>query len=139
MDDHYPCKQPSCLTQKFVVFGSTMDLQAHMVEEHGESMSSRDKKDARRILADFDFRDQISADVQRRRRGDSGSSLNRTVQSETTRNRRREGFGALLIVPEGPSEGAVLPADVFSSSQQRSRSPARPSVDDTTLESVDYA
>ena len=31
--DHYPCKQPSCLEQKFVVFGNEMDLRAHLVTE----------------------------------------------------------------------------------------------------------
>ncbi|KIK62672.1 hypothetical protein GYMLUDRAFT_41590 [Collybiopsis luxurians FD-317 M1] len=32
---HYACTQPSCVERKFVVFGSALDLQAHMVEEHG--------------------------------------------------------------------------------------------------------
>ncbi|CCM00490.1 uncharacterized protein FIBRA_02524 [Fibroporia radiculosa] len=52
---HFPCNQPHCLTQKFVVFGSALDLKAHMVEEHGAEMSTRDKKDARRIQAEFEF------------------------------------------------------------------------------------
>ncbi|KAF5364596.1 hypothetical protein D9758_005587 [Tetrapyrgos nigripes] len=53
--DHFPCKQTSCQAQKFVVFNSLLDLQAHMVEEHGAAMTARDRKDARRIQADFEF------------------------------------------------------------------------------------
>ncbi|KAJ4480963.1 hypothetical protein J3R30DRAFT_3656676 [Lentinula aciculospora] len=34
---HYACTHPICLQRKFVVFGSALDLQAHMVEEHGAS------------------------------------------------------------------------------------------------------
>ncbi|KAJ3981136.1 hypothetical protein F5890DRAFT_1575252 [Lentinula detonsa] len=34
---HYACTQPICLQRKFVVFGSALDLQAHLVEEHGAS------------------------------------------------------------------------------------------------------
>ncbi|KAF8266463.1 hypothetical protein EI94DRAFT_1733029 [Lactarius quietus] len=45
---HHPCPNPTCQASKFVVFGSRIDLQAHMVEEHGTEMSTRDKKDARR-------------------------------------------------------------------------------------------
>ncbi|KAF5365401.1 hypothetical protein D9757_011667 [Collybiopsis confluens] len=32
---HYACNQPTCLERKFVVFVSALDLQAHMVQEHG--------------------------------------------------------------------------------------------------------
>jgi len=38
-----------------VVFNTAIDLKAHTVEEHGGDMSSRDKKDARRVQADFLF------------------------------------------------------------------------------------
>lgn len=34
---HYACSHEECLQRKFVVFGSELDLQAHMVEEHGAS------------------------------------------------------------------------------------------------------
>ncbi|GAW06780.1 c2h2 finger domain-containing protein [Lentinula edodes] len=34
---HYACTHPECLQRKFVVFGSALDLQAHMVDEHGAS------------------------------------------------------------------------------------------------------
>jgi hypothetical protein len=57
------------------VFGSQIDLQAHMMEEHGAEMSSRDKKDARRVNAAFGFQDAPSSSGRRRGGGpDSGSS-----------------------------------------------------------------
>jgi E3 ubiquitin-protein ligase ZNF598 len=40
-----------------VVFDTALDLKAHTVEDHGGDMSSRDKKDARRVHADFAFED----------------------------------------------------------------------------------
>ncbi|KIK00343.1 hypothetical protein K443DRAFT_612765 [Laccaria amethystina LaAM-08-1] len=52
---HHPCTQNECQAQKFVVFNSPLDLRAHMVEVHGGDMSSRDKKDARRVPAEFAF------------------------------------------------------------------------------------
>ena len=54
---HHPCTQADCLARKFVVFDTTLDLKAHTVEEHGGDMSSRDKKDARRVQANFAFED----------------------------------------------------------------------------------
>ncbi|EIM89639.1 uncharacterized protein STEHIDRAFT_51279 [Stereum hirsutum FP-91666 SS1] len=54
---HHPCLNSSCQARKFVVFNSLLDLQAHMVEEHGAEMSSRQQKDARRINAGFEFQD----------------------------------------------------------------------------------
>lgn len=39
------------------MFNSALDLKAHMVDEHGADMSSRDRRDARRIQAEFTFDD----------------------------------------------------------------------------------
>ena len=52
---HHPCAHADCLARKFVVFNTALDLKAHTVEDHGGDMSSRDKKDARRVQADFAF------------------------------------------------------------------------------------
>ena len=52
---HHPCLNPICQACKFVMFGSQIDLQAHMVEEHGTEMSLRDKKDTRCVNAAFEF------------------------------------------------------------------------------------
>lgn len=47
--DHFPCTHPDCLEQKFVIFSSQMDLQAHQIHRHGEAMSARQRKDKMRI------------------------------------------------------------------------------------------
>ncbi|KAF5347948.1 hypothetical protein D9756_010184 [Leucocoprinus leucothites] len=52
---HHPCTEPECRERKFVVFNTPLDLQAHRVEDHGASMSSRDKRDAMKIAAEFQF------------------------------------------------------------------------------------
>ncbi|ODN83658.1 hypothetical protein L202_01755 [Cryptococcus amylolentus CBS 6039] len=52
-DDHYPCSQPQCLEDRFVVFGSELDLRAHMMEVHGNQMSARDRAQARTLQLDF--------------------------------------------------------------------------------------
>lgn len=55
--DHFPCIDPECLEKKFVVFESEMDLKAHQLSEHGESLSKDVRRDARVVdLADFDYR-----------------------------------------------------------------------------------
>ncbi|KAI9511097.1 hypothetical protein F5148DRAFT_1173692 [Russula earlei] len=69
---HHPCSNHICQARKFVVFGSKIDLQAHMVEEHGTEMSSRDKKDARRVSAAFEFQDTSSSSSRRRGGGPGG-------------------------------------------------------------------
>ncbi|KAG8987543.1 hypothetical protein FRB90_003295, partial [Tulasnella sp. 427] len=53
--EHFPCQNPSCLEKKFIVFPTSMDLQGHMVDEHGDSMTSKDKKGARRVEMSFAF------------------------------------------------------------------------------------
>ncbi|KAG8835738.1 Small subunit processome complex component [Serendipita sp. 399] len=50
---HHRCPHPECLAQKFIVFETLLDLKAHVVEQHGETLSSRDLKDTRRIQAEF--------------------------------------------------------------------------------------
>lgn len=50
---HHPCTHPNCLEQKFVVFASPIDLQAHQVEVHGAAMSGRQKKEKMRVEAEF--------------------------------------------------------------------------------------
>ncbi|OXG14726.1 cytoplasmic protein [Cryptococcus neoformans Tu401-1] len=52
-DEHYPCTQPQCIEDRFVVFGSELDLRAHMMEAHGNQMSARDRANARHLPVDF--------------------------------------------------------------------------------------
>ena len=87
MHAHFPCRQPVCLARKFVVFGSVMDLKAHMVEEHGAEMTTRDKKLAMRIQAEFEFEET----------GASGRRGRRDRQE-----REREPPPASVPAPPGP-------------------------------------
>ncbi|PFH60017.1 hypothetical protein XA68_11570 [Ophiocordyceps unilateralis] len=52
--DHFPCLQKECLDNKFVVFESRMDLQAHAISAHlGETVG----RDARLVdMSSFDIR-----------------------------------------------------------------------------------
>nr|ODN94469.1 cytoplasmic protein [Cryptococcus depauperatus CBS 7855] len=69
-DDHFPCTQPQCIEDRFVVFGSELDLRAHMVDtaslicctslarlltlfQHSSQMSTRDRAQARHLPIDF--------------------------------------------------------------------------------------
>lgn len=55
--DHFLCMEKSCLDKKFVVFPSEMDLKAHQLEEHGDTLSKDVRRDARVVdLSSFDYR-----------------------------------------------------------------------------------
>ncbi|GJN94621.1 hypothetical protein Rhopal_007704-T1 [Rhodotorula paludigena] len=74
-NDHYICPHPDCLAQKFVVFESELDLQAHALEVHGVGtfQDQRSRKEARRIETNFvyssDDRQGAGAGGGNRRRG----------------------------------------------------------------------
>ncbi|KAJ1307966.1 hypothetical protein OPQ81_002043 [Rhizoctonia solani] len=151
-EKHYPCTHPTCLEQKFVVFSTRLDLQGHQVDTHGGQMSSRDRRDARRIDVAFG-----SGNRGGRGRGGGGRG-GRTQGSEGTENRTREppspqastqpppqpvpppgrgtrraAFGASLTV-----EGSGAPGGTSTSQQEPPRpSPTRtpdPDIDPETLE-----
>ncbi|TPX39597.1 hypothetical protein SeMB42_g06312 [Synchytrium endobioticum] len=42
--DHFPCNEPECLEQKFVVFASDLDLKAHQMEDHRDVVGRKAKK-----------------------------------------------------------------------------------------------
>jgi len=68
--DHYLCSDRECLEKKFVVFGSEMDLKAHQLSEHGNSLSKDVRREARLVdLSGFDVRERYQ---QPRRGGGSG-------------------------------------------------------------------
>lgn len=144
---HYPCTQSQCLARKFVVFGTLLDLKAHMVEGHGEDMSSRDKKDARRVVADFAFQSrrnphhQYERAQERGREGEPPPSWpppGPTIiagpvprQSQATgQNKRREAFGARLTVDDATTigESSILASQPAIESN-RTPTPTRDDVD----------
>ncbi|EFW99997.1 c2h2 finger domain containing protein [Grosmannia clavigera kw1407] len=55
--DHYLCIDRECMDKKFVVFESEMDLKAHQLEEHGNTLSKDVRRDVQVVsLSDFDYR-----------------------------------------------------------------------------------
>jgi len=108
MKEHHPCRQRACLEQKFVVFGTDMDLKGHMVEVHRAEMSSRDRRDVRRLETDFEYEDHGG----HRRRG-VGVNRDRDrdppPQRQPPNVRRRElGTGLTADAPT-PSSTPPLP------------------------------
>ncbi|UZJ57218.1 hypothetical protein CBS101457_006538 [Exobasidium rhododendri] len=71
-DEHYMCESKDCLEKKFVVFQSEMDFKAHQVAEHGAELSSREKRDALRVTANFRF--DASSSTARAGNGAAGSA-----------------------------------------------------------------
>jgi hypothetical protein len=65
--DHFMCSDPSCLEKKFIVFDTEIDLKAHQLEEHGDTLSKDVRRDARVVdISSFDYRAPY---VQERRGG----------------------------------------------------------------------
>ena len=103
---HHACTQPDCLARKFVVFDTPIDLKGHMVEEHGAEMTSKDKKDARRIETNFTF-DGPGGSQHGRKEREPPPSLPPQQQGQSSStppprpptSRRREAFGAALTDP----------------------------------------
>ncbi|KAI0306282.1 hypothetical protein B0F90DRAFT_1814209 [Multifurca ochricompacta] len=144
---HHPCPNPSCQASKFVVFGSQIDLQAHMVEEHGAEMSSRDKKDARRVNAAFEFQDTSSGSTRRRGGGPGGGGgggggggsggSGREQRDPLSQlgprqimgsDSRRSRFGAHLTMEGDTNDSSPGP------SRRQTPSPPPPSMDPVTAE-----
>lgn len=128
----------TCQANKFVVFNTTLDLQAHQVEEHGADMTSRDRKNVQRVQAEFGYEE-----VGQNRRGRREAQPPPRQQAQPPPppapgpsrpgRRRGEGFGATLTEAAGaPPPRATPPGP----SRRPSPSPQRPDVDAATLEYV---
>ncbi|KAG1756876.1 uncharacterized protein EDB91DRAFT_1094923 [Suillus paluster] len=116
---HFACSKPACQAQKFVVFGSAIDLKAHQVEVHGAEMSSRDKKNTQRVEAAFEFGDASGG---RRGRRDRERELESPPPAQPRAvARRREAFGAHLTSSSPAPNGAQTPQ---SSGASRRASPS---------------
>ncbi|KAI0385652.1 hypothetical protein F5Y04DRAFT_268496 [Hypomontagnella monticulosa] len=82
--DHYLCLDRECLEKKFVVFASEMDLKAHQLSEHGNSLSKDVRRDARVVdLSSFDYRQPY----QQQRRG-GGPARERDADREKDKRGR---------------------------------------------------
>ncbi|KAG0707853.1 hypothetical protein DFH29DRAFT_600998 [Suillus ampliporus] len=120
---HFACSKPACQAQKFVVFGSAIDLKAHQVEVHGAEMTSRDKKNTQRVQAEFEFGDSGGG---RRGRRDWDRDREREHEPPPSAQpravaRRREAFGGHLTASSPAPNGAQTPQ---SSGPSRRASPS---------------
>ncbi|KAF8516949.1 hypothetical protein BU17DRAFT_50348 [Hysterangium stoloniferum] len=126
---HHPCKEAHCQAQKFVVFGSALDLKAHLVEQHGSEMTARNRKDARRVEAGFNYSDRGEANGDSARSGQSRVGVREREPPEPGpwlgqgqgqgRNRRHERFGTSLT-PVGDTLPAVQRLQIDDQAEQTS-------------------
>ncbi|KAI8628070.1 hypothetical protein F5Y19DRAFT_152059 [Xylariaceae sp. FL1651] len=85
---HYLCPDRECLEKKFVVFGSEMDLKAHQLSEHNNSLSKDVRREARLVdLSGFDVRERYQ---QQRRGGGSGRAREGDREGRNGRVRGRD-------------------------------------------------
>lgn len=79
--DHYICSDRECLEKKFVVFEAELDLKAHQLSEHGNTLSKDVRRDVQVVsMADFDFRGGEG-------RGGHGGGGGRSHQGRASRGR----------------------------------------------------
>ena len=90
---HYSCTKDECREKKFVVFETKVDLQGHMVAEHGVVGDKRGAREARRLDTNFSV-------------GRNGQQSNGNQQASTS--------GTIMMPPVG-----ILGLPQPSSRQQR--------------------
>jgi hypothetical protein len=67
--DHFVCLERECLENKHIVFGSELDLKAHQLEQHGNTLSKDVRRDTAAVdISSFNYRTPY---VQERRGGGS--------------------------------------------------------------------
>lgn len=89
--DHCMCLYPQCLEKKFVVFDSPIDLKAHEVEVHGESVSGLQRSmqtDARRLDINFQY-DSYRTQQQQQRSNKKPNHANNDNNSKKTANTKK--------------------------------------------------
>lgn len=53
---HYLCEEPECLRKGFIVFQSETDIKRHMAQEHSDSMTKQQRRQALNVPVNFNFR-----------------------------------------------------------------------------------
>lgn len=132
--DHFVCPEPACLEQKFVVFGSELDLKAHQLEAHPNGLSGQALKDARKINTSFSgYEGPANARGNRGRRPEiqfqsstsAGGHLSREQQAlqrqfEYQQSRAQmSGFGYALSEPDPPPPQPAMQVPVPSAAVQQ--------------------
>ncbi|ETS65161.1 hypothetical protein PaG_00223 [Moesziomyces aphidis] len=82
-NDHWLCENAECLEKKFIVFESEVDFKAHQVQEHGNELSSRERREALRIEANFSY-DDSSSEARQGGAGRSGAGRKGKGRAEGT-------------------------------------------------------
>lgn len=141
---HHSCTHADCLAQKFVVFDTALDLKAHTVENHGGDMSSRDKKDARRVQANFAFEDVGGRHGHGRRDRDRERERERDRNRDPPPRQHQAQVSLSSAAPPPPGSGARR-REAFGGgltqtgeTENNSRGISRPSTPQATAE-VDQA
>ncbi|KAH8904914.1 hypothetical protein BR93DRAFT_979624 [Coniochaeta sp. PMI_546] len=82
--DHFLCLDRECLEKKFVVFDTEIDLKAHQLSEHANSLSKDVRRDARVVdMSGFDLRQPYHPD----RRGGGGGRGGSSSREQRGRGR----------------------------------------------------
>ena len=102
---HFLCPAPQCLERKFVVFENQMELQVHQVEEHGHTLSQRERRDALRVDTSFMYDDRPSRRSQRSSRQQRQDQASRRAQFgrtlTTTDDHEDDDWSSVLTVLNG--------------------------------------
>lgn len=98
------------------------------MEEHGSTMTVKDKKEARKITTEFQFEDSGQSEGRRRRDREPPPSQ----QSQRPPDRRRANFGAALTDNINVSSGSNQ--SNIQERRSRSASPNRENVDPAVAE-----
>jgi hypothetical protein len=94
--DHSLCLYPQCLEKKFIVFDSPIDLKAHEVEVHGESIAGLQRSmqtDARKVELNFQYESYRSQQQQQRSSNSnnaSGSNNRRNNNNSNNNNGKKK-------------------------------------------------
>jgi hypothetical protein len=109
--DHFLCESKECLEKKFVVFESELDFKAHQVAEHGTELSSREKRDALRVTANFHFDASSSAARGGATAGTSGYTARGKPKKEEEPETKRDVLGRSQLASRSHVPGAGGAAD----------------------------
>lgn len=118
--DHAMCLYPQCLEKKFVVFDSDIDLKAHEVEVHGESLSGLQRSmqtDARRLDINFQYdtyRNQQQQQRSNNNKKPSNNNNNDNTNKKTKNSKAPITSGLSTLGVSGPST-PVLSENEFPS------------------------
>ncbi|TPX32794.1 hypothetical protein SmJEL517_g04159 [Synchytrium microbalum] len=104
--DHHPCTEPECLEQKFMVFGSDLDLKAHQLEVHRDSSAKKSSKskyqavDVGFTYAGSPSRNNADRSRPSRSRDDNSSSANSSTNNRLQQRNQYAAPAGSLELPE---------------------------------------